>query len=177
MHRITAAFTVAILTAVPAGAQEPASEGQTAPQPTRAKFEVLAGAMPFGCGQGCGAFSGFDVGATGWLFERIGVSARVRGGVRGEQSRWLEPSIRIRGFVGDSGSREVDFGVGRGYFLDDYYHHSYKVETLVGFRPYERVGFKVGGEVHVFRQRDKHPDGSRSLDAGLLFTFLVVVRP
>ena len=108
MHRITAAFTVAILTAIPAGAQEPASEGQTAPQPTRAKFEVLAGAMPFGCGQGCGAFSGFDVGATGWLFERIGVSARVRGGVRGEQSRWLEPldpDPRIRRRQREQGGR------------------------------------------------------------------------
>lgn len=118
-----------------------------------------------------------DRALTNWLVERIGVSARVRGGVRTWQDKWLEPSIRIRGFIGDRGNREVDFGVGRGFFRDSYYHHSYKVETLVGFRPYERIGFKVGGELHVFHQNNRHPDGSRGLDAGLLFTFLVVVRP
>lgn len=177
MHRIAAAFALTVLTAFPVGAQEPPREGRTAPQPTHARFELLAGAMPLGCGEGCGVFPGFDVGATAWLVERIGISARVRGGVRTWQDKWLEPSIRIRGFIGDRGNREVDFGVGRGFFHDSYYHHSYKVETLVGFRPYERVGFKVGGELHVFHQNDKHPDGSRGLDAGLLFTFLVVVRP
>lgn len=177
MHRITAAFTVAVLTAAPTAAQQLTGEGQTAPQPTHARFEVLAGAIPVGC-WGCGRALGFDIGATAWLIERVGISARVRGSAGKSDPKWLEPSVRLRGFVGDNANREIDFGIGRGIYRGaDYYHHSYKVETLVGFRTNERVGFKVGGEVHVFHQRNKHPDGNRGLDASLLFTFLVVVRP
>lgn len=45
MRSITAAFTVAVLTAVPAAAQELTGERRSAPPPTRAKFEVLFGGV------------------------------------------------------------------------------------------------------------------------------------
>ena len=50
-------------------------------------------------------------------------------------------------------------------------HSSWKVGALVGFRTRERIGVKVGGELfYVWFQRNRNPDGGRSLDAGLLFT-------
>ena len=178
MRSITAAFTVAVLTAVPAAAQELTGERRSAPPPTRAKFEVLFGGAPFSCGEGCGGNYSFDAGATAWLLERVGVSARVRGVPRSWGAKWLEPSVRLRGWVGADRSREIDFGIGRGVFGDaGVYHHAYKVELLAGFRTRERVGLKVGGEVLVFHRRPKQSDGSRSVDGGLVFTVLVVVRP
>ena len=165
----TAALFVIIVSALPAYAEQ-----------RHNRFEVLAGISPIGCGEGGCAVAvtepGIDVGATGWLLERVGLSARVRGR---SGFRWLEPSVRLRGFVGANRDREVDFGVGRGIFpAGAYYHSSWKVGALVGFRTRERIGVKVGGELfYVWFQRNRNPDGGRSLDAGLLFTVALVVRP
>ena len=110
----TAALFVIIVSALPAYAEQ-----------RHNRFEVLAGISPIGCGEGGCAVAvtepGIDVGATGWLIERVGLSARVRGR---SGFRWLEPSVRLRGFVGANRDREVDFGVGRGIFPAGAYYHS-----------------------------------------------------
>lgn len=147
-----------------------------AAQQAPARFEILAGLTPFGCSEGCGAGVVLDGGATGWLMERLGVSGRLRGDVPDGISGRAELLLRTRAFVGESRAIEVDLGVGRGFPIDDFYDHSWKAEVLVGFRPYSRVGFKVGAEMDFFFKA-RNADGSRSRDSEIVANFLVVFRP
>lgn len=135
------------------------------------RYELAAGILPLGCGpEGCGTGLAMDLGATGWVLERVGVSARIRGN---QHLKWLEPSIRLRGFVGANQDREVDFGVGRGVFsASSPYRSLWKVETLVGFRAQQFIGVKVGAELfYIFKKR---LEGS---DSGIVASFALVFRP
>ena len=114
-------------------------------------------------------------GATAWPLERLGLSARA-GSTGG--TPWLDLMIRHRGFVREERDVEIDFGVGRGIFFDDRYHHSWTVDMLVGVRPYDRVGFKFGGGfVFAYKGPKRPPDGRRNLDIGILVNAVIVVRP
>ena len=139
--------------------------GALAQRPEPAHFEILVGGSPFGCGNitECGFGGILDGGATGWLTEHIGVSARARSAfLMGGGPHWAEVLVRTRWVAGND--REVDIGFGRGFFYE--IEPSWKGEVMVGFRPYDRVGFKVGGEY-----------GRYSGDSTILVSFLVVVRP
>ena len=155
---------IVICSSLPVSAEEP-----------RARFEFTAGVTPFGCSDGCAVAATppfVDVGVTGWASERVGLSARVRDVFGEVYGILLEPTVHLRGFVGEHRDREIDFGIGWGVFpAGQRYQHAWTVGMSVGFRTRERVGLKVGGELFsAFKD-----SGNR--DSALLLSVAVVFRP
>ena len=135
MRRLAAIVVVVISSSLPAFAEEP-----------HARFEFMAGVTPFGCSEGCGVAATppfVDVGATGWTSGGVGLSMKVRDVFGEVYGIFLEPSLRLRGFVGEHGDREIDFGVGWGVFPTGQYNHAWTVGMSVGFRTHEHVGLRV----------------------------------
>ena len=163
MPRLAAIVVVVISSSLPASAEEP-----------HARFEFMAGVTPFGCSDGCGVAATppfVDVGWTGWTSGGVGLSMKVRDVFGGVYGIFLEPSLRLRGFVGEHGDREIDFGVGFGVFPPGQYNHAWTVGMSVGFRTHERVGVRVGGELFsAFK-------GSGNRDGALLLAVTLVFRP
>lgn len=160
-HILLAATTLAVL---------PSAVSPSFAQPPPPRVDILAGGIT-GCGGGCGGMAAVG-GATRWLTDNVGLSARLN---TTDNFLWTDFFVRARGFVGDKKDKEIDFAFGRGHFFD-YYHHSWNVELLVGFRLYDKVGFKVGPSIVYYYKDSRRPDGTRNLDGALIINFLMVIR-
>lgn len=131
------------------------------------RFELLAGGI-MGCVESCAY--GLDVGGTGWLIEHLGGSARIH--KFQELPATVDLMVRFRGFTVGTKSVEVDIGFGRSFPMDDHYRGGWSGEFLIGIRPYDRVGFKVGGGVETLGPRT-----SRGVGGFWRVSFLASIRP
>ena len=138
----------AVFLAIPAGAQD------------RNRFEVLGGLNLPNLN---GAMA--EVGATAWLTERFGLSARYvtypwqdRFGTAhwGHDHGYV--TIRYRGWVGRGDDVELDFGIGEvlggANVYEELVHTGWMCELLAGFDVAEHWRLKTGVGVDVWKLQD-----------------------
>ena len=80
--------------------------------------------------------------------------------------------VRYRGYAEGSRNVEIDIGFGRSFPVDAHYDGGWSGELLIGFRPYERVGFKVGGGIETL-----NPRTSLGIGGFWRVSFLASIRP